>query len=300
MPMFPPTSRAVTLLIALVSLPLTLPRVSAAQGVMAPAACPAPDSTGLLVRFIDVGQGDATLLSTGEGRHVLIDGGPRPHQVLDYLSAIGIDTIALIIATHHHLDHIGGLPAVFASLTVTNLIENGLPATTRIYEQFISALEKSGARVLQAESRELGIGSLQIRVLPPLTTTRSQNLASVGAVATFGAFRVLFTGDAEEPALRSWTSSGLIVPVTVVKVGHHGARNGTVTELVEATSPRLAIVSVGPNSYGHPSPSVLGEWAAAQAQILRTDDSGTIAVRGCADGSYFVVTSTSPAASSKD
>jgi competence protein ComEC len=275
------------------ALSLALSRQSAAQSAPVPEFCPAPDTAGLLIRFFDVGQGDATLLTTSEGRHVLVDGGPHPTRALGYLSALGVDTIALLIASHHHLDHIGGLPAILDSLTVTNVVENGLPATTRIYANLVSALERSGARVLRAEARELGVGSLQIRIIPPWARFRSQNLASVGAVATFGAFRVLFTGDAEERALRSWTSQGVIPPVTVVKVGHHGARNGTTPELVHATRPRMAIVSVAArNSYGHPSPSVVAEWSAAHAQVLRTDEHGTIVVRGCSDGSYSVLTST--------
>jgi len=287
--MHPRMIRRATTLVLTISLALS--RESTAQGTPVPERCPAPDSAGLLVRFFDVGQGDATLISTGEGRHVLVDGGPGTTRVLEYLTELGVDTIALMIATHHHLDHIGGLPAVLGSLPVTNVVVNGLPATTRIYANLVTALERSGARVLRAESRELGVGSLQIRIIPPLARTRSQNLASVGAVATFGAFRVLFTGDAEVRALRSWISQGLIVPVTIARVGHHGAPNGTTAELVDATKPRLAIVSVGRNSYGHPNPSVLAGWASAQAQILRTDEHGTIVVRGCADGSFSVITS---------
>jgi competence protein ComEC len=274
------------------ALSLALSRQSAGQSAPVPEFCPTPDTAGLLIRFFDVGQGDATLLTTSEGRHVLVDGGPHPTRALGYLSALGVDTIALLIASHHHLDHIGGLPAILDSLTVTNVVENGLPATTRIYANLVSALERSGARVLRAEARELGIGSLQIRIIPPWTRFRSQNLASVGAVATFGAFRILFTGDAEGRALQSWTAQGMIPRVTVVRVGHHGSLNGTTMGLVQATRPGLAIVSVGArNSYGHPSPRIIAAWTSAQATVLRTDEHGTIVVRGCSDGSYSVLSS---------
>ena len=190
----------------------------------------------------------------------------------------------------NHHDHIGGLPAVLTSLVVTNVLENGLPATTRSYANLVAALERSGARVLRAEARELDVGSLKVRVIPPLDRN-SQNIASVGAVASFGDFRVLFTGDAEAPALHLWTSQGLIPAVTAVKVGHHGSGNGTTPELVAAARPQLAVVSVGArNSYGHPAPGVLALWSSSEAQILRTDVHGTVTVRGCADGTFSVAT----------
>jgi beta-lactamase superfamily II metal-dependent hydrolase len=224
--------RAASLALAMA---LALPTQGAAQAAAVPTLCPLPDSAGLLVRFLDVGQGDATLLSTGDGRHVLIDGGQNATLALRYLTAIGVDTIALIIISHHHYDH------------------------------------------------------------PPWTRRHGQNLASVGTVARFGEFRILFTGDAETRALRWWTSQGLIPAVSVVKIGHHGGRNGTTPELVAAARPRLAVVSVGAgNSYGHPDPDALALWSSAQAQVLRTDEQGTVTVRGCADGTFSLATSFSP------
>jgi beta-lactamase superfamily II metal-dependent hydrolase len=274
---------------------LALPAHGGAQAAAVPSLCPEPDRAGLLVRFLDVGQGDAALLSIGDGRHILVDGGQNATRTLEYLTALGVDTIALIIVSHHHHDHIGGLPAILASLPVTNVLENGVPATTRVYSDLVAALERSGARVLRAESRELEVGSLKLRIIPPWARRRSQNLASVGAVASFGDFRLLLTGDAEARALRWWTSQGLIPAVSVVKVGHHGGRNGTTPELVAAARPRLAVVSVGArNSYGHPDPGALALWYSAQAEVLRTDVHGTVTVRGCADGTFSLTTSFSP------
>lgn len=101
---------------------------------------------------------------------------------------------------------------------------------------------------------------------------------------------MLFTGDAEQAALEAWSSAGSFAPVTVVKMGHHGSRNGTSRALVEMTDPRLVVISLGAdNSYGHPHTEALHMWQSEGRQLLRTDEVGTITVRGCVDGTFSVV-----------
>ncbi|MBM3885433.1 MAG: MBL fold metallo-hydrolase [Gemmatimonadetes bacterium] len=262
-----------------------------AEAQRAPAWCARPDTAGVEIRFLDVGQGDAALIVTSDGRRALIDGGPDGDLLDAYLTRDRIDRLDLVIASHHHLDHIGGLPAVLASRAVTNVVENGMPATTRIYGRLVDAMARRGSRVLAATPRELTLGTAMFRILPPWSAAEDQNDASVGVIVSHGAFRALFTGDAETRAVDAWIRDGRIPRVQVAKAGHHGSRNGVTPALVRAAAPSLLVISVGEdNRYGHPHPEALAAWRAPTRRILRTDLEGTIRVRGCADGRYFTTT----------
>lgn len=263
------------------------PAATLRAAVPAPAACVAGDPTGVLIHFLDIGQGDAALLRAPDGRHLMIDAGPDRGMALRWLRALGVDSLALIIGSHNHLDHIGGFPAILQAMPVRNAMENGMVTTTRIYRDFVYALERRGTTLLEATPRTLRIGGLELEVLPPWRQAKEQNDASIGVVVRHGAFRALFTGDAELEALEHWTRIGAIPRMQVVKVGHHGSRNATTPALVRATQPTLALISVGAgNTYKHPHPEALALWQGPGRTILRTDEAGTIAVRGCADGSF--------------
>jgi competence protein ComEC len=113
----------------------------------------------------------------------------------------------------------------------------------------------------------------------------------VGLVLQYGHFRALLTGDAEIPTLRAWLSEGAVPNVNLVKVGHHGSNNATIAAWVAASDPEVAVISVGRNSYGHPSPRVLRLWSAPHRRVFRTDLHGDVTVRGCRDGTMSVTTS---------
>jgi competence protein ComEC len=268
-----------------------LPRLLSGQALPAPAACPVPEPAGLLVYFLDVGQGDATLLRGPDGRHVLIDAGERSTAVRDALRQLRVPRLDLVVISHYHHDHIGGLPAVFDALPVATVLENGLATTTQSFQRTLAAIERNQSRVLRASERTVTVGAMALAVLPPHPRATTQNLASVGLVASYGQFRVLLTGDAETQTVEWWTQRRAVPAVTVAKAGHHGSQNGTTRALVEAARPGLVVVSVGrDNSYGHPHAEALTRWAARTRLILQTASEGTVAVRGCRDGSYRVRT----------
>jgi beta-lactamase superfamily II metal-dependent hydrolase len=237
-----------------------------------------------------VGQGDAALITTPEGRRILIDAGPRPDDVAALLASEGVDTLDLVIASHNHADHIGGMPEVLRRLVVRAYVENGLPHTTAIYARTLDAVEREpGLQYLVATDRTITLGSVTIRILPPSRMDRSQNNNSVGALVEYGRFRALYTGDSEIPQLRAWLRTARIPRVTLVKVAHHGSANATMPEWARATAPAIALVSVGArNAYGHPSPGVEAVWAAMGAEIRRTDRQGTIEISATADGRFTV------------
>ena len=248
------------------------------------------DSTLRLLQ-LDVGQGDAALVITPENRTLLIDGGRHPRDIAAMLTALGIDTLHLVVASHAHADHIGGLPAVLATFPVQAYLDNGIPYTTSVYRRTLAAVERSGARYLGATSRTLALGSLTVRVLPP-PFRDDQNNGSVGLLLEFGEFRALYTGDSERFALDAWLRRESVPNVTLVKVAHHGARNGSSPAWVAATRPRIALISVGLNAYGHPAREVEWMWSTSGARVYRTDQQGSIEIVASRDGRVVLRTDT--------
>jgi len=248
------------------------------------------DKSLRIVHF-DVGQGDATLVTTPEGKHMLIDGGPASDQVADLLWDIGVDTIDLVVSSHNHADHIGGLPEVFYSFTVRAYLENGIPATTAVYARLLSRVEQEpGVVVLRPTARTIRLGTVTVLVLPPSGVDRSHNNNSVGIEVNYGSFRELLTGDSEQAALSHWLAEGRAHPLTVIKVAHHGSWNGSISAWVKATHPAIAIISVGAgNEYGHPASNVERMWA-AEGRVYRTDRDGTVTITAMPDGKYTVQT----------
>ena len=246
----------------------------------------------LVIRQFDVGQGDAALITTPAGRRILIDAGPDADDVAALLTAAGVDTIDLVIASHNHADHIGGMPRVLERHVVRAYMENGLPQPTAIYRRTLAALEREpGLQYLQATQRTVSLGAVRIRILGPPGVDNSQNNNSVGVVIEHGAFSALYTGDSELPALAGWLRMRRVPRATVVKVAHHGGANATSADWVRATSPAIALISVSArNSYGHPSPHAELQWSAGGADVYRTDQHGTIEVTGFADGRFTVRT----------
>lgn len=245
--------------------------------------------------FLDVGQGDAVLIREG-GKHALIDAGPDG-RVADWLRGLGVNTLDLVVASHNHADHIGGMPAVLASMVVRYYLDNGVAHTTATYQRTIAAVQSSGAQYLQATSRRITLGTAQLRILAPPPTAHDHNNSSVGVVIEYGDFRALLTGDSETRELDHWLRMDSVPRVQVLKVAHHGSGNGTTAAWVQATRPGVAVISVGPrNGYGHPASTVVSAWESAGARIYRTDLQGTVIVQAGQDGNFSVSTATFTAA----
>ena len=249
---------------------------------------PGRDST-LTLFFLDVGQGDATWLITGTGRRVLIDAGPSERAIATHLWE-GPDTLDLVVASHAHADHIGGMPWVFQRFVVRNYMDNGVPFTTSVYGRVLAALRREpGVRYLEATERVVSVDSLRLRILPPHRKERHQNLNSVGVVVEFGKFRALLAGDSERRQIERWIAEKRLGPVHVLKAPHHGAANGFTDELAALTRPGLVIISAGKrNRYGHPSASVVQGWARTGAEIMATHVDGDVMVVAKLDGTYAV------------
>ncbi len=248
-------------------------------------------SLGVLsIRQLDVGQGDAALVTTPEGKRILIDAGPNKNAVAAMLWAAGIDTIDLVVASHAHADHIGGMPTIFSVFVVRAFLDNGIPYTTATYARTLAAVENEpGLQYLSPTNRTITVGSVILRVLPPPGVAGSQNNNSVGLLIEYGKFRALYTGDSEQRELSSWLQAESIPRVTLLKAAHHGSRNGATYEWIQATTPSVVVISVGArNGYGHPAPELEQAWEAAGARVYRTDRFGEIEVEASSDGKFAV------------
>jgi beta-lactamase superfamily II metal-dependent hydrolase len=244
----------------------------------------------LQIQFLDVGQGDATLITTPEGRHVLIDAGRHPRAVAGALRARGIDTLDLVIASHGHADHIGGIPGIMLNTVVLSYVDNGMPDQSGVYRKTKEAVEAEfGLRGPSRPTRD-SVGTVRFRFLDLPDDLDRQNNRSVGVVVQFGSFDALFTGDSEFGELDWWLAHDTVPPVEVAKVAHHGSINGTTEEWVAQTRPTLAVISVGKNGYRHPAPNVVSLWSQAGATVLRTDQQGTIEVVADSSGRFRVTT----------
>lgn len=252
----------------------------------------------MTVEVLDVGQGDAILVRSPAGKSVLIDAGDGGAPVVAMLARRGIDGLDLLVASHPHADHIGGLDEVLEAVPAKFFLDNGLPHTTMVYTRVMKLVEERGlgyrtARAGQSYSLDDGI---RIEVLfptgSPLRNTRSDlNSNSVALRLTHGADCFLFPGDAEDETEQALMRAG-IEPCGVLKVAHHGSEHSTSAAWLRAVKPEIALISVGANNrYGHPDPAALDRLDAAGARVWRTDRGGTIRLESSGEG---VVVSQSP------
>jgi competence protein ComEC len=263
-----------------------------AQAVTTAAAATAAPPPLRIVQ-LDVGQADAALITTPEGKRILIDAGSSYASLSAALRNQRIDTIDLVIASHNHADHIGGVAGVFAASVVRAYLDNGIAHTTATYRATLAAVQREpGLRYLAPTERTITVGSVRVRVLGVPGVDSSQNNNSVGVVIEYGTFSALYTGDSELAELAAWMRAGRIPKATMVKAAHHGSWNGWSDALVRATSPRIVTVSAGAtNRYGHPAARVIDAWLASGAKVYRTDRDGDIEVSARTDGTFAVRTS---------
>lgn len=252
--------------------------LAASCGLLSAGASP-PPAGALVVSFIDVGQGDATLVQTG-GRSYLVDGGdPEAGPgVIDFLRSRGVEELDAVVATHPDADHIGGLPDVLDAFEVSTVYVSGDTKGTTTANAFLRAVRDEGAKVFEARAGlRLDWGGAEATVVaPPGELFSDSNENSVALLITFGEARVLLTGDAERAAEEYMSTGPYTGPVAVLKVGHHGSSSSTTPLFLSRFRPEVAVISVGENSYGHPTPQTLRRLKTVGAEVFRTDVHGDV------------------------
>lgn len=246
----------------------------------------------LRVHFIDVGQGDAILIQSPSGQNVVYDAGEDPTRVRDYLTALGITAVNLVIASHNHADHIGGLREVLRTFRPQFYMDNGVPATTQVYANLLDAVREAGSELLPPVSRRITFGDAALVVVEPARIASwDQNDNSIGIVVEYGSFRLSLMGDGEAGAWSWWLTHfrNMLTPVQVHKSSHHGSVNGDTAEGIARLAPKAVVIGVGEgNAYGHPDAQTLQMYAGASAAVYRTDVNGTVIVEAQTSGAYTV------------
>lgn len=231
---------------------------------------------------LDVGQGQSVLLSSG-GAFALADCGSSnswysPGGVAgDYLASMGCRTLDYLLLTHYDTDHVNGVEELMARVRVETVLlpDTGEDSQTQAWVESVAAAH--GAAVSYVTGPEtLTLGQAELTVYPPLGTGEEDNERGLSLLAECGSFGLLVTGDmdaaAEERLVEAYGISG----TEVLVVGHHGSKYSTSSALLEAAQPEVGVISVGSNSYGHPSTEALRRLNAAGTAIFRTDLQGTV------------------------
>lgn len=264
--------------------------VALALGLVRLTAAPAPPDR-LTVSFLDIGQGDATLIQAPGGTAVLFDGGPPEGGVTRLLRRAGVRQLALVVATHQSRDHHAGLQAVAEGYEIGTLLQNGDGTHDGSFWRVVSTARTRGARVLTPQPGQvLRVGPLLVRIYgpPPRPSgppPKDPNPRAIAAVVSYGGFDLFLSGDAESDALAQYD----LPPVEAMKVSHHGSDDPGLSHLLEQLRPQVAGIEVGQgNSYGHPRGSTIAALKRAHVDTYRTDRDGTIRVQLAPDGRLAV------------
>lgn len=235
----------------------------------------------LAIHFIDVGQGDATLI-TCNNEAMLIDAGDNDQgtKIQNYLQKQGISELKYVICTHPDADHIGGMDVILYKFDCETIFMTEEAKDTATYRDVMDTMARKGCRAtLPVVGNKYALGDAEFTIIGPAEISGDSNNNSIAIILTHGQNRFVFTGDAEEEEEQALINSGIPLDADVYKVGHHGSRTSSSEDLLDAISPTYAVISCAEgNSYGHPHAETLNALRAMDVKVFRTDEQGSIVV----------------------
>ncbi len=256
-----------------------------AAAVLLGAALPLPvaakpaDPAPMEVHFLDVGQGDCTLV-TCDGHAMLIDAGDdtKGTAIQNYLNKQKIRSLDYLILTHPDADHIGGAPVIITKFEIAKVFVSNFEKDNSTYRKLIQALDDKNLKTTTpAVESKYKLGTAEFTILAPNDTYNAPNDSSIALLLKNGKNRFLFTGDAEATAEMDILATDIDISADVYKVGHHGSRSSTSKRFFKTVKPDYAVISCGEgNSYGHPHAETLNTLRTNGVAVYRTDEDGTI------------------------
>lgn len=246
-----------------------------------------PDGT-LVVRFVDVGQGDCEIIQLPDGTNIIIDGGPASNQkeLLEEIDSYGIEKFDYVIATHPHEDHIGGLDEVIKKYDIGKVYLPKVSSTSDAFFNMAETIKEKGVVTVCAKAGEILIDTEDTKaefLAPVKDKYDDTNNYSAVLKLTHCGFDLLFMGDAEGDSEQDMMRMGADLDADVLKVGHHGSSTSSLERFIGKVSPDYAIIEVGEdNSYGHPHREILQRLDGVE--VFRTDINGTVTLTYNEDG----------------
>lgn len=244
----------------------------------------------LEIHYIDVGQGDATLIVC-DGEAMLVDAGnnSKGTAIQLYLEKQGITSLKYVIGTHPDADHIGGLDVVITKFDCQTVFLTDEEKDTATYRDVLSAMKYKGyEKTIPQAGAEYALGDASFTITAPVEKAADSNDNSIAFVLRHGKNSFYFEGDAGEEEETSILKTGRDVSADMYKIGHHGSKTSTSEEMLEAVNPSYAVISVGEgNRYGHPHAEVLNRLRANGIQVFRTDEQGVITASSDGEKIWF-------------